>query len=180
MNCEWYDMNVKVLGAAVLAAALGMTSAAAQVAPAAPAPKSIDRISATMAQAGIKRCAPIVRRVAEFLIEDGVAGYRVRLTGAVPDQSPIVLTMESRHRALGTVRYATVSVVPQANCSGFYEQSIYWPVTCNVLKANNFANFPAAKFLHSAVALSEASATVQLAMLPAGGGCVSIKKEIFR
>jgi hypothetical protein len=146
----------------------------------APPPKSIERISAAMRVAGINRCAPIVRRVAEFLIEDGVAGFRLKSTGANRDLAPVVLTLETRHRALGTVRYATVTAIPQANCSGFYEQSIYWPVTCPDLKANNFANFPAAAFLHSAIAVSEASESVQLAMLPAGQGCISIKKEIFR
>lgn len=165
----------------ILACLLAATtmSASAQ-APQAVAPKATDRIAAAAAKAGIKRCAPIIKRVAEFLIEDGDAGFRLKSLGNDADTAPVTLSLETRHKALGTTRYSTIMIVPQANCSGYYEQSIFWPMACPDVKANNFANFPPAAFLHSAVALSEASQTVQLALMPAGAGCMSVKKEIFR
>lgn len=166
---------------AVTAALMTGNFAAAQGAGPQPAPVApLDRLSAQLAKAGVKRCAPIVRAVAAFVTENSKAAFVVRSLGAVPDTAPAVVTVESAHAALGTTRYATISVVPSENCSGFYEQTIYWPAACPAVKAQYFANFPATKPILKNIQLSAASPTVSLQLMPAGTGCVTMKKEIFR
>jgi hypothetical protein len=91
-----------------------------------------------------------------------------------------MLTLESSHATLGTTRYATVVVVPSESCSGYYEQSIFWPTACASVKATNFANFPQSRPLLRNIQASAASPSVSLLLMPAGTGCVSMKKEIFR
>lgn len=140
----------------------------------------MDRLGSQLARAGVKRCAPIVRAVAAFVTENSNAAFVVRSLGANPDTSPLNVTVESAHAQLGTTRYATITVIPMENCSGFYEQTIYWGATCDVVKQRNFANFPAGRPILRNIQLSSLSKTVSLQLLPAGQGCVTIKKEIFR
>ena len=137
------------------------------------------RLAAALSRAGIKRCAPIVQRVAEFLWENGDAGFQLKLLGADADTSSVVVTLESNHPTLGTTRYATILVAPKETCSGYYEQTIFWAAACPVVKQSNFANFPNTAPLLRNIQASAASPTVSLYLMPAGAGCVSIKKEIF-
>lgn len=147
-----------------------------------PAPKlaPIDRLTQQLTKAGVKRCLPIVQTVGKFLIESGEAAFVVRSLGTNGDTSPVMVTIESSHPSLGTTRYSTVTVVPAESCAGYYEQSIYWAQACTAVRATNFANFPAPKALQKNIMTSTASPTVSLYLMPAGQGCLSVKKEIFR
>lgn len=173
------SFSLTLLVAVGLVAAICPTRAQGVNQPSA-APSSLERLSAQLAKAGVKRCAPIIRAVAAFVTESGSAAFVVKPLGAAPDTSPVVITVESAHAALGTTRYATISVVPSESCAGFYEQTIYWPASCTAVKGQNFANFPATKPLLRNVQVSAASPTVSLQMMPAGPGCITMKKEIFR
>jgi hypothetical protein len=163
-------------------AALLLAVAPAVAAPStgAPKPTVAARFSVAVAKAGIKRCAPIVTRVAEFLIETGDAGFSLKSLGRDPDTSPVLVTLESAHAGFGTTRYATIVVIPKESCSGYYEQTIFWAKPCAKLKQENFANFPVTKPLLRNVQASAASPTVSLYLMPAGAGCVSMKKEAFQ
>jgi hypothetical protein len=138
-----------------------------------------ERLAAEMTQLGIKRCAPIIQHVAQFLMEGGEAGFQIKLLGTPADETSVIVTIESSHADLGTTRYATIMVAPKESCSGYYEQSIYWTSGCTTLKQSNFANFPDTTPLFRYVQTSAASPTVLLYLMPAGEGCVSVKKEIF-
>jgi hypothetical protein len=154
----------------------------AQTQPGTAAPKlaPIDRLTQQLTKAGVKRCLPIVQAVGKFLIENGEAAFIVKSLGANGDTSPVMVTTESSHRSLGTTRYSTLTVVPAESCAGYYEQSIYWAQACAAVRTTNFANFPPPKALQKNILTSAASPTVSLYLMPAGQGCVSIKKEIFR
>lgn len=177
-------MSLRLMAATALALAaiaLPLAPAGAQGTTARPAVQApLDRLGAQLAQAGVKRCAPIVRAVAAFVTENSSAAFIVRPLGSRPDVSPVMVTVESAHANLGTTRYTTIMVVPSESCSGYYEQTIHWAATCPVVKTRNFANFPAPRPLLRNIQVSAASPTVSLQLMPAGQGCVSIKKEIFR
>jgi len=169
-----------VFFAAVLAtASMSLANAQATMPPAVPQ-SPMDRLGAQLARAGVKRCAPIVRAVAAFVTENSNAAFVVRSLGASPDTSPVSVTVESAHASLGTTRYATITVVPSESCAGFYEQTIYWAAACPAVKAQNFANFPATRPLLRNIQQSALSQNVSLQLMPAGQGCISIKKELFR
>lgn len=178
-------MSLRLIAAttlALVAMALPLSAASAQGPATRPtAPQGpLDRLGAQLAQAGVKRCAPIVRAVAAFVTENSSAAFIVKPLGSRADVSPVMITVESAHANLGTTRYTTIMVVPTENCSGYYEQTIHWAATCPVVKTRNFANFPTPRPLLRNIQVSAASPTVSLQLMPAGQGCVSIKKEIFR
>jgi len=177
-------MSLRLIATTALllaAITLPLAGAKAQGSQVRPAPQSpLDRLGVQLAQAGVKRCAPIVRAVAAFVTENSSAAFIVRPLGSRPDVSPVMVTVESAHANLGTTRYTTIMVVPSENCSGYYEQTIHWAAACPVVKTQNFANFPAPRPLLRNIQVSAASPTVSLQLMPAGQGCISIKKEIFR
>jgi hypothetical protein len=156
------------------AAPRAVPAAAAKVNPA------VERVAQAIGRAGVKRCHQIMAHVAKFLIENGDAGYTIKILGDNPDAAPAMLTLETTHASLGTTRYATVITVPNDKCAGYYEQSIYWAAPCPQVKAANFGNFPAVRPLLRGIGVSEPSAQLQLSFVPAGQGCMTVKKEIFR
>ena len=54
------------------------------------------------------------------------------------------------------------------------------PTPCDRLKATVFANFAAERTLMRDVRISELNPGLQLYLTPAGTGCISVKKELFR
>ena len=66
------------------------------------------------------------------------------------------------------------------NCSGMYEQVVYWSQPCDVIKATIFAKFTGEHLLLRDVKVSDSGPALELYLTPAGTGCVSVKKELFR
>lgn len=137
------------------------------------------RLSVALGQIGLGACAGAVERAANFLFEDGDASFTVQPLGPDANRWPTVIVIEGAHAALGRTRLSTLTVSPGPTCSGFYEQVIYWPMSCERLKATVFASFGAPHPLLRNVLVSELNAGLQLYLLPAGAGCTSVKKEMF-
>jgi hypothetical protein len=61
-----------------------------------------------------------------------------------------------------------------------YEQVIYWSQPCDVVKSTIFAKFTGEHVLTRDVKVSDSGPAIELYLTPAGGGCISVKKELFR
>jgi hypothetical protein len=172
------------LMAMVVICALGAAPLSAQVAGgmgAAPAPAQspAERVRASLRQAGITVCAPVIDRAAQFLFEDGDGNFVIQPLSRDVNRTPVVLTMESAHPASGRTRLTVVTIAPAGVCSGSYEQVISWTQSCDVLKTTVFSAFRNERPLFRTVRQSELSPGIQLYLMPAGTGCVSIKKELI-
>jgi hypothetical protein len=126
------------------------------------------------------RCAGVIQKVTNFLFEDGDANFSVQPLGQPVDQWPIVITIESYHPAQGQTRFSTVVVNPASGCSGMYEQVVNWDDSCANIKTKVFGAYKNEAIFLKQVHVSETGPGVQLYMMPAGKGCTSIKKELFR
>lgn len=124
-------------------------------------------------------CAPKLQEAAEFLFENSPAAIRLQPLGPDPNRWPTVLTIESSHATNGATRFATVMMAPAGTCSGFYQQVIYWPQACSIVKKQVFQAYANERTLLRAVRLSDANPGLQVALMPAGAGCISIKKELI-
>jgi hypothetical protein len=78
-----------------------------------------------------------------------------------------------------TSAYASASFAPnQANgCGAVYEAVIYWPQSCDAVAARQFPQAKKLKALQKSIQSLE-SGPAKVFLMPAGSGCVSIKKEI--
>jgi len=138
-----------------------------------------DRVRAALAQAGITTCAPVLAQAAQFLFEDGEGNFTIQPLGRDANRFPVVLTIESAHASEGLTRLSIVTIAPAGSCSGSYEQTVTWTQSCDTVKRTVFAPFKDEKLLFRNVRLSELSPGVQLYLMPAGTGCVSVKKELI-
>ena len=75
-------------------------------------------------------------------------------------------------------RYSILQVNPA--CDGLYTQTIYWSKPCATVKAEDFPNFADDRTLVRRVLSYRAGPALQLSLMAAGQGCISVKKEMFR
>lgn len=144
-----------------------------------PARKALsDRMAAELRTAGVTACAANLKRMIDFLAEKGDGGYRVQLIGENKAPSMILVTLETVHAAIPLSRYSLIGVVPAQGCMGFYEQTMHWTTACPTLKQQTFPNFPATGVIGRSIQYAAASASVNLTLIPAQQGCITVKKEV--
>jgi hypothetical protein len=134
-------------------------------------------IARALEQIHMTDCAGAVRQATDFLFEGQDANFIVQPLGPDSVRWPVVFVIESADPAGGHTRFATLMISP--NCSGMYEQVIYWSQPCSVIKSTVFAKFTGEHLMLSQVRVSDAGPALQVYLTPAGAGCVSIKKELF-
>jgi hypothetical protein len=61
-----------------------------------------------------------------------------------------------------------------------YETVVYWPQTCTEVGENNYGKFKNVGKLSKNIYVRDDGVSTKVFLLPAGKGCVSIKKEIIR
>lgn len=138
------------------------------------------RLAVALQQIRMTACAPMVQRAGVFLMQDGEANFSVQPLGPDADRWPVVVTIESQHKDLGTTRFSTIIVNPSEACSGMYQQIIYWNDSCENVKSKIFGNYRSEQIILKTVHVSETGPGVQLYTIPSGGGCTTVKKELFR
>ena len=97
------------------------------------------QIVRALQQMHLTACAGAVQQATDFLFEGQDANFIAQPLGPDADRWPSVFVIESADPAGGHSRFATLMISP--NCSGMYEQTIYWPQPCNVVKATVFTKF---------------------------------------
>ena len=129
-------------------------------------------------QMHLTTCAASVQQAMTFLFEGSNAHFIAQPLGPDSDRWPAVFTVESVPPGGGHTHLSTLMIAP--NCSGMYEQVIYWSQPCDVVKSTIFAKFTGEHLLTRDVKVSDSGPAIELYLTPAGAGCVSMKKELFR
>jgi hypothetical protein len=135
-------------------------------------------VARALSQMRLTICTNAVQKAADFLIEGQPSRFIAQPLGPDANQWPVVFVIESGDPAGGHTRLSTLMI--GQNCAGMYEQMVVWAQPCATIKAAVFANFTGEHPLLSQVYVSEANPALQVFLTPAGAGCVSVKKELFR
>jgi hypothetical protein len=138
------------------------------------------RIDSTLSYLGVTRCAPRIKQVMVALTDSRPAAYFFEPTGRNANQSPLLITLESlsgENQADGS-RYSILTVNP--DCSGFYTQTVSWPAPCAEVARTSFPNFRFDRRIVANVDAFRSSPMLQMSAMKTPGGCVTVKKEIFR
>jgi hypothetical protein len=144
-----------------------------------PATQTANGVTQSSLKAGVRTCAGRINQITNFLTAGANAGYLLFFSQTNPDQHMTSISMEVPLK--DNIAYASVNVAPrQANyCDGIYETVVYWPQNCAVVNANNFSTFKKAGLLSKNISVLDGGAT-KVFLMPAGTGCISIKKEMVR
>lgn len=130
------------------------------------------------AKAGVKKCLPAIRRVSEFLIEDGDAGAHAVWSTKNADKQVFTAVVERNFADGVLLTSMTVSPIATGECAAVYEQVSYSPRSCIAVAKETFGNYDYKHSVNKSVVVLQMN-DIHVYLLPAeGGGCVSIKKEV--
>lgn len=151
--------------------------APAAVAPVAAAPGGLNAVTAALQKAGVKRCTAQIQKVTAFLTDKARTGTTVFPMAANPDDTLVSISSEIINT--NAVTYAGATFAPRADgCSAVYEQVSHWQNKCEEVHAAQYPSFKPKGVLQAQIKVYYNSAATQVMMVPAGTGCVVIKKEI--
>lgn len=169
------------VGGALSFAADGNVKGAARQAPkvSQPGPSIVlNEIARTAASYGVRDCLPRINQVTGFLVGPAQNGAVMFLS---PDHTNKVLQgLSLEVVSNGMVSYVSNSYASgpgSGECSSTYDTVTYWPNSCADLQARVFTAFKKNQPLYKHITSLEDGPLIRVFLMPAGSGCVSIKKE---
>lgn len=138
----------------------------------------VNAVTQTAVSTGVLACAGRINQVSSFLGYTPQAGALLMTPSAQPDQRLIPLVMEVPNES--GAAYVSASFAPnQANgCGATYDAVVYWPNNCDAVAAKQFAGLKKIGQLKKSIAALDGGVATKVFLMPAGSGCVSIKKEV--
>jgi len=135
-------------------------------------------ITQAAVQQGALNCASRINQVSNFLGFGPQAGAVLMMPPSQPDQRLIPLAMEVPTD--GSSAYVSATFTPnQANgCGAAYDAVVYWPQKCEAVAAKQFAGLKRAGQMKTSITVLDGGPATKVFLMPAGSGCVSIKKEV--
>ncbi|HPL96512.1 MAG TPA: hypothetical protein PK004_06230 [Smithella sp.] len=145
-----------------------------------PAAQKANTITQAALKNGVRTCAGRINQVTNFLTAGAKGGGFIMIyPTSRPDRHMTSVSMEIPLQ--NNTAYASASFAPgQENyCEGLYETVVYWPQTCSEVAEKQFGKFKRTGALSRHIYVRDGGAT-KVFLMPAGAGCVSIKKELIR
>ena len=157
---------------------VGSSQAAAQ--PEQKSNPTAKRIADAAVKAGVQSCADRINQVTNFLTTGNRSGAILFEPPSTPDKRLVSISLGLAMKG-GKVAYASESFAPnQANgCGGMYETVVYWADGCTDVAKQQFSTFKKYGVLVNSITVLDGGAGVRVFLMPAGTGCVAIKKEVL-
>lgn len=136
--------------------------------------------ASTFVQLGALSCAARIHQVTSFLAVPGEvqAAGTLQQIPAPADRRLLTLSL-SLQPTKGQPAYASAWFAPNqaGGCESSYETVVYWPKGCPEVARTEFSNTGMAPDV-GVLSVRVIGARARVFLLPAGSGCVSIKKEL--
>ena len=143
-----------------------------------PAGSQDNAVAQGIVKSGVRDCRDRANQVINYLAANSQSGAFLFL----PQQSDgsqrlASASLEVRSpQELGYVS-ATFAPVGAGRCDAVYDAVVYWKANCQEVAAKSFAKFKPAGVIKQNIAILDGGALARVFLMPAGAGCVSIKKE---
>jgi hypothetical protein len=132
----------------------------------------------TLQRAGVVACGARSEQVGDFLLGEGVAGAFLFLPDTWPDRRMTGVALEIASPA--GVAFASLDLAPEPDgCGASYEAIRYWPQPCAAVARSDFEQIKPVGLLKQHIMALELSKLGRVFLMPAGTGCVSIKRELL-
>jgi hypothetical protein len=145
------------------------------------APRATTPIAVAAAKAGVLGCAGRIDQVSQFIGANSKVGAYFFAPPPPTDQRLVSFSYEVQPQTKDApLAYASASFAPnQANgCGAMYEAVVYWPQNCDAVAAKQFAQLRKGRSLQTNILVLESETPARVFLMPAGRGCVSVKKEL--
>jgi len=146
-----------------------------------PSPAKVSGITQAAVKGGVLSCAGRIEQVSNFLTTNSRSAAVLFIPPSQPDRQLVSASIEIEPKDAPLV-YGSASFAPgMANgCGGIYETVIYWPARCEEVASRNFSGLKQSGVISRNIAVLDAGISARVFLMPAGPGCVSIKKELVR
>ncbi len=150
--------------------------------PAQAARPAINPITEAATKAGVKTCADRINQTANFLTSNTESRWQLMLPRNQPDKLMVSASMEVATSEVPFPAYVSASFAPnQLNgCSGIYETVVYWDAGCPDVAKKQFPTLKSGGILQRSITVLEGAAGMKVFLMPAGKGCIAIKKELMQ
>lgn len=137
----------------------------------------INPLAHVMGQAGAKHCQGRVHQVAEFLAKGADSGATLLMPPDHVNDHMISASLEVFDGS--TVFYANMDFAPLVayGCDASFETVAYWPKNCETIAKTEFKEAKVTGKMRQFITTLAFGDTLQIFLMPAGTGCVSIKKQ---
>lgn len=172
-----------LLAALGLLGAPGAQSQTARPQPAPAAPAVANTPYAIGAQRnGVQKCIGRINQVTSFVTGTNPnSGLVLNAPNNESNQKLVSTVMEVQADANNS-SFVSASFAPgagNADCSATYDAVTYWNGTCAQVATGSFASFKVTQALNKTIFTLDGGPFVKVFLMPAGAGCISIKKEIL-
>ena len=141
-------------------------------------PVNLGVVAQGAAQSGIRRCLPRIDQVVNFLSAGAQTGAMVFVPPTDADNRQSSVTLEM----LGSngLSYVDTSYAPNAvGCDAMYQTVTYWTDSCEQVAKVAFPHFAKSTPLRQYIGILDGGPSAKVFLMPAGPGCISIKKEVL-
>lgn len=131
-------------------------------------------------KAGVKSCADRIYQVSDFLTTGIKTGAIIFPPYTEPDKSLVSFSL-ALDMPNGKKAYVSESFAPNqaSGCSSLYESVVYWEENCTDVAKRQFASLKNASVINNNLIMLDGGTNVRVFLMPAGTGCVAIKKEVL-
>lgn len=139
----------------------------------------LNAIAGAAAKSGVSKCLGRINQVTSFITANSQSGTYLFVSPNQPDRSIVSANLEVQ--AKNALTFASTSFAPTGSdgCSGMYEAVTYWAESCDVVSAKGFPQLRKMGVIQRHVQVLQGDGTMRMFLMPAGQGCISIKKEVI-
>jgi hypothetical protein len=140
---------------------------------------SSNPIVKSAAKAGVRACLERIDQLTTFVSSNAEASAFLFPAPNNADKQIFSLSLELL--APDMLAYTSASFAPSGvnACSGTYEAISYWPMNCQQTFTKEFAQLKPVGVIKRAIQILDGGPTMRVFLMPAGEGCIAIKKEVI-
>lgn len=142
-------------------------------------PITVNAITGMAARAGVTKCLTRVNQVTNFVTANSESGAYLFISPNQPDDSFISSSLEVQQKKILTYASASFAPVGSGSCGGVYETVTYWPENCEIVGSKGFAKLKNVGVVQKHIQILQGDGNMRMFLVPAGAGCISIKKEVI-
>lgn len=145
----------------------------------APVPvENLNSIAQAAQKAGVVNCLERINQVSNFLVAGSEkSGASLSVSPQAPNEHTASIAFEIKSPQV--LSYASADFAPLANsCGGTYESVTHWQNSCNDVASKGYAQLKPIGRIQSNILVLQGGPQLRVFLMPAGKGCVAIKKEV--
>lgn len=145
-----------------------------------PPPAGIHPVAQAAASAGAVECMGQINQLSNGLTANSKSGAFLFLSPT--DGARRLTSVSFEVSTQNTVAYSSASFAPAVGggCQALYEAVVYWDKPCGEVAKTAFSTLKPAKVIMKDIdVLADAKTQLRVFLMPAGKGCVSIKKDML-